>query len=86
MTFFPMHILGLRGMPRRVYTYPAELPWANLNLLASAGVVFMTAGVLVFIGNFFWSMRHGRGGWKQPVGSKHSRMGYIFASSGMQLS
>ena len=35
MTFFPMHILGLRGMPRRVYTYPSGMPWANLNLLAS---------------------------------------------------
>jgi cytochrome c oxidase subunit I+III len=69
LTFFPMHILGLRGMPRRVYTYPAELPWANLNLLASAGVVFMTAGVVVFIGNFFWSMRHGEVAGNNPWGA-----------------
>ena len=37
LTFFPMHILGLHGMPRRVYTYPAEMGWGTLNLLASAG-------------------------------------------------
>ena len=32
VAFFPMHILGLWGMPRRVYTYPAELGWGPLNL------------------------------------------------------
>ena len=60
MTFFPMHILGLRGMPRRVYTYPAGMPWANLNMLASVGVIFMTAAVLIFIVNFFWHLRYGQ--------------------------
>src|SRR5437762_5354144 len=34
LTFFPMHILGLHGMPRRIYTYPAEVGWGALNLLA----------------------------------------------------
>jgi hypothetical protein len=37
LTFFPMHILGLRGMPRRIYTYPAEMGWGSLNLLATDG-------------------------------------------------
>jgi cytochrome c oxidase subunit I+III len=49
VTFFPMHILGFEGMPRRVYTYPAETGWATLNLVATMGVVFLTAGVLVFV-------------------------------------
>jgi cytochrome c oxidase subunit I+III len=53
MTFFTMHFLGLRGMPRRVYTYPPEMHWDGLNMLASIGVIFMTAGLLVFIWNFF---------------------------------
>jgi cytochrome c oxidase subunit I len=48
LTFFPMHILGLHGMPRRVYTYPAEVGWAGLNLLASVGAALMALGVLVF--------------------------------------
>src|SRR6185437_10234719 len=37
MTFFPMHILGMNGMTRRIYTYGAELGWGNLNLLATCG-------------------------------------------------
>src|SRR3954464_8371457 len=35
LTFFPMHVLGLHGMPRRIYTYPASMGWGPLNLLAS---------------------------------------------------
>jgi len=60
MTFFTMHFLGLHGMPRRVYTYTPEMHWDTLNVVASAGVVFMTAGLLVFTWNFFDSKRHGR--------------------------
>src|SRR6187549_393716 len=41
LTFFPMHILGLRGMPRRVYTYPAEMGWGRLNFIATVGAVLM---------------------------------------------
>ncbi len=59
LAFFPMHILGMWGMPRRVYTYPALPGWASLNLLASIGGVILTLGVLVFIINFFISRRRG---------------------------
>jgi cytochrome c oxidase subunit 1 len=69
LTFFPMHILGLRGMPRRIYTYPTELPWEKLNLLASLGAVLMVAGVIVLIINFFWSMRHGALAGDNPWGA-----------------
>ena len=69
MTFFPMHILGLRGMPRRVYTYPSSMPWANLNTLATLGVVFMTTAVLIFIVNFFWHLRRGEIAGNNPWGA-----------------
>jgi cytochrome c oxidase subunit I+III len=69
MTFFPMHILGLRGMPRRVYTYPSSMSWANLNLLASLGAVFMTAAVLIFIVNFFWHLKKGAIAGNNPWGA-----------------
>src|SRR3954467_14829656 len=48
-TFFPMHILGLHGMPRRVYTYPAAMGWGSLNLVASIGAAMMACAVVVFI-------------------------------------
>jgi cytochrome c oxidase subunit 1 len=59
LTFFPMHLLGLKGMPRRVYTYLPNLGWENMNLAASAGGVLLTVGVLLFIVNFFRSRRRG---------------------------
>src|SRR5215211_1629707 len=49
LTFFPMHQLGLNGMPRRVYTYLPGTGWGDLNLLATIGGVVMTLGVLTFI-------------------------------------
>lgn len=42
LTFFPMHILGLQGMPRRVYTYLPDRGWEPLNLLATAGALVMS--------------------------------------------
>ena len=59
LTFFPMHILGLRGMPRRVYTYPPEMGWGLMNLLAGIGAILMVLGSLLFIVNVFRSRRHG---------------------------
>jgi cytochrome c oxidase subunit 1 len=60
VTFFPMHILGLRGMPRRVYTYAAETGWGNLNLLATIGAFLIGVSVLIFLGNVAWSLRRGK--------------------------
>ena len=51
LTFFPMHYLGLNGMPRRIYTYSAEFGWEHLNQLASIGYVILFVSFLVFILN-----------------------------------
>jgi len=51
VTFFPMHLLGLDGMPRRVYTYLPEMGWGNLNLIATMGAVTIVASVAVFLVN-----------------------------------
>ncbi len=59
LTFFPMHILGLEGMPRRVYTYPAGMGWDGLNLTSTIGAFVLAVGVLVFIFNYFWSQVFG---------------------------
>ena len=49
VTFFPMHLTGLIGMPRRVYTYPAELGWDRLNLVSTIGAFIAAAGVALFL-------------------------------------
>jgi cytochrome c oxidase subunit I+III len=59
LTFFPMHILGLEGMTRRIYTYLPETGWGPLNLLSSAGAVIIVVSVLLFMINAFNSWRHG---------------------------
>jgi cytochrome c oxidase subunit I len=59
VAFFPMHILGLEGMPRRVYTYPASAGWEGLNQLATLGAVTIAVSVLVFIVNVWRNRRRG---------------------------
>jgi cytochrome c oxidase subunit 1 len=49
MTFFPMHILGLGGMPRRVYTYGAGLHWGFWNMFETVGAFVMGVGILLFV-------------------------------------
>jgi cytochrome c oxidase subunit I+III len=69
LTFFPMHILGLRGMPRRIYTYPAEMNWGPLNSLESAGALLMGASILVFLWNVWQSRRFGEVAGPDPWGA-----------------
>jgi cytochrome c oxidase subunit 1 len=69
VTFFPMHFLGLLGMPRRVYTYLPEMGWGNLNMLASIGAVIIAAGVCVFIANVWLSLRRGVPAGDNPWGA-----------------
>ena len=59
LVFFPMHILGLDGMPRRVYTYVAETGWGDLNMLATIGAFTMGIGALIFVINVLYSLRCG---------------------------
>ncbi|VTZ25318.1 Cytochrome c oxidase subunit 1 [Methylocella tundrae] len=57
LAFFPMHISGLLGMPRRVYTYPADMAWSSLNLITTIGSFLFAFGILLFIINVFVSLR-----------------------------
>jgi cytochrome c oxidase subunit I+III len=59
VAFFPMHILGLQGMPRRVYTYPGEMGWGTLNMVSSVGSAVVALGVLLFMVNAVRSYRRG---------------------------
>ena len=54
-----MHILGLEGMPRRVYTYSAAMGWGALNMTATVGAVVLGFGILLFAVNVARSLRYG---------------------------
>jgi cytochrome c oxidase subunit I+III len=68
VAFFPMHLLGLQGMPRRVYSYPAETGWGAMNFIATLGALMIAASVLVFIVNLWRSRRHGELAGADPWG------------------
>lgn len=59
LAFFPMHIIGLEGMPRRVYTYPAELGVGGWNLLITVGAFMFAFGILLFMYNLVRSLSLG---------------------------
>src|SRR5665213_2033704 len=63
VAFFPMHILGLLGMPRRIYTYADNLGWGTPNLVVSIGAFVFGLGIVLFLVNVIVSLKHGR-----PVG------------------
>ena len=60
ITFFPMHFVGMNGMPRRIYTYGEEFGWGWLNSLSSLGYVVLFIGMLLFVINLIQSLRNGR--------------------------
>jgi cytochrome c oxidase subunit 1 len=59
LTFFPMHILGLQGMPRRIYTYQPDMPWHGVNLFVSGCALILTTGFVVFFVDAIRSARRG---------------------------
>jgi heme/copper-type cytochrome/quinol oxidase subunit 1 len=63
LTFFPMQLLGLMGMPRRIYTYPSGLGWSLDNLIETIGAFTIALSIMIFLWNFIISVRSG-----QPAG------------------
>jgi cytochrome c oxidase subunit I len=59
VTFFPMHMLGLLGMPRRIYTYTQGGLWEWYNLVSTIGSGIMSIGILVFVANVIRTSRAG---------------------------
>jgi cytochrome c oxidase subunit 1 len=69
LTFFPMHWTGLLGMPRRVYTYPADMGWMTLNLLSTIGAYIVAIAVLLFVINALKSWVVGEHAGPNPWGA-----------------
>jgi len=59
LAFLPMHLTGLFGMPRRIYTYDANMGWTTLNLITTVGSFVLAIGVLLFFWNCWVSLRKG---------------------------
>ena len=57
IAFFPMHLTGLMGMPRRVYTYPAVMQWDVLNMISTIGAFLFAAGIAVFLVDLVRNLR-----------------------------
>ena len=57
LTFFPMHFVGLHGMPRRVYTYPAGLGFETLNMIETVGAMILGLSQLIFLYNMIKTAR-----------------------------
>jgi cytochrome c oxidase subunit I+III len=68
LTFFPMHIVGLLGMPRRQYTYPRDMGWTALNVLESIGSYLLAAGLLLVAANLIVSRFRGAPAGPDPFG------------------
>jgi cytochrome c oxidase subunit I+III len=68
LTFFPMHIVGLLGMPRRVYTYQPHLGWDAYNLSETIGAFVLAAGLVLIFANLAWSRFRGELAGANPFG------------------
>jgi len=66
LTFDTMHIPGILGMPRRIYTYGADRGWSELNTICTIGAIFQTAALLVFVFNIVLSLRKGQKAGNDP--------------------
>jgi cytochrome c oxidase subunit 1 len=66
LTFDFMHIPGLLGMPRRIYTYEPGRGWEIWNVICTIGVFFQIVGTLVFVGNLLWSLLKGKTAGNDP--------------------
>ena len=76
LTFFLMHLVGLLGMPRRIYTYPGDVGWNWLNLLSSVGGFIMTIGFGLVVIDVLAQFRYGRRVRRDPWRATTLRMGH----------
>ena len=70
VTFGPMHVSGVLGMPRRIYTYEPGRGWDVWNQLTTIGALIQAPSYLIFVINLLWSLRHGRPAGDDPWGGQ----------------
>ena len=85
LTFDFMHIPGLLGMPRRIYTYEPGRGWDIWNLIVTAGVVFQAAAILVFVGGPGVGLLQGQACRERSMGRMDARMVHELTAACLQL-
>jgi heme/copper-type cytochrome/quinol oxidase subunit 1 len=69
LTFMIQHVLGMFGMPRRVFTYPALPGWETMNMISTIGAFILGFSVLIFLVNVVLSLRSGTVAGDNPWGA-----------------
>ena len=85
LNMFPLHILGILGQPRRIYTYEEGLGWDVYNLMSTIGAFILALGVLVIVVNWFRSKRTGELGGRRSVEGRDARVGDDVTAPALQL-
>ena len=85
VTFGPMHLVGIDGMPRRINTYDESMGWELLNQIETVGAFIIALSVALFLVNFFKErpVRRARG--RRPLGRPHAGVVDCVAAAGVQL-
>ena len=69
ITFFPMHFVGLLGMPRRVFTYAPNMGFDSYNMLSTIGALMLAPAILIFVWNLITSAKNGKSAGPDPWGA-----------------
>ena len=85
LTFGPMHISGMLGMPRRIFTYDIDRGWAFWNQLTTISAIIQSSSFAVFAFNVFASLRAGRSAGADRLGCLDVGMNHDFTSSILQF-
>ena len=85
LAFLPMHLTGLLGMPRRIYTYPAGVGWETPNMITTVGAFVLAFGILLFLVNVLSASRNGRACGPKSLGRAVPRMEHAVAAAALQF-
>jgi cytochrome c oxidase subunit 1 len=70
VTFFPMHFLGLNGMPRRTFTYDGNMGWNSANMIATIGAMILGIGIAVYFAVMVYTYFKGEKVGRDPWGAR----------------
>ena len=85
LAFFPMHSLGILGMPRRIADYSPDAGWTIYNLVSTFGAFMIAVSVIPFLINVVATFINGEPRRRRPVGGQHAGVGDHLAAAGVQL-